>query len=286
MPTGPPSARSSERVTIPVVVNGDIRSLRRCRTGAYESGADGVMVGAEHRPAVVSGAGSSVILQPAAARRAPSLADQFAMIDALYDEMLAHYGARDRPPPRPQASGLGARCRRRDRRCARLGCLKHHRARSHRRTTASNARAFGERLRCFRMSSGRMSRAQPLQRHREFAGRRGAQCLAASRHHGVGRRQNRRCQCGRRAILRSIDPDAAPLHVARPGAVRLACCSRWSSRSARNGSAVNEYKVDLATPRNPGERLVDLHVVRCRNFPTTSLSCCKSAPLPTRWIGS
>jgi two-component system nitrogen regulation sensor histidine kinase GlnL len=26
------------------------------------------------------------------------------------------------------------------------------------------------------------------------------------------------------------------------------------------GSAVNEYKVDLGTPRNPGERLVDLHV--------------------------
>ncbi len=26
------------------------------------------------------------------------------------------------------------------------------------------------------------------------------------------------------------------------------------------GAAVNEYKVDLATPRNPGERLVDLHV--------------------------
>jgi two-component system nitrogen regulation sensor histidine kinase GlnL len=28
----------------------------------------------------------------------------------------------------------------------------------------------------------------------------------------------------------------------------------------RRGAAVNEYKVDLATPRNPGDRLVDLHV--------------------------
>jgi two-component system nitrogen regulation sensor histidine kinase GlnL len=28
----------------------------------------------------------------------------------------------------------------------------------------------------------------------------------------------------------------------------------------RTGIAVNEYKVDLGTPRNPGERLVDLHV--------------------------
>jgi two-component system nitrogen regulation sensor histidine kinase GlnL len=28
----------------------------------------------------------------------------------------------------------------------------------------------------------------------------------------------------------------------------------------RSGAAVNEYKVDLGTPRNPGDRLVDLHV--------------------------
>ncbi|HWM82781.1 MAG TPA: nitrogen regulation protein NR(II) [Pseudolabrys sp.] len=28
----------------------------------------------------------------------------------------------------------------------------------------------------------------------------------------------------------------------------------------RHGAPVNEYKVDLSTPRNPGERLVDLHV--------------------------
>jgi two-component system, NtrC family, nitrogen regulation sensor histidine kinase GlnL len=28
----------------------------------------------------------------------------------------------------------------------------------------------------------------------------------------------------------------------------------------RGGAAVNEYKVDVGTPRNPGERLVDLHV--------------------------
>jgi two-component system, NtrC family, nitrogen regulation sensor histidine kinase GlnL len=28
----------------------------------------------------------------------------------------------------------------------------------------------------------------------------------------------------------------------------------------RTGAAVNEYKVDLGTPRNPGDRLVDLHV--------------------------
>src|SRR6195256_3597066 len=33
------------------------------------------------------------------------------------------------------------------------------------------------------------------------------------------------------------------------------------------GAAVNEYKVDLGTPRNPGERLVDLHVAPMPNRP-------------------
>ncbi len=35
----------------------------------------------------------------------------------------------------------------------------------------------------------------------------------------------------------------------------------------QRGAAVNEYKVDLATPRNPGERLVDLHVAPLAEFP-------------------
>jgi two-component system nitrogen regulation sensor histidine kinase GlnL len=35
----------------------------------------------------------------------------------------------------------------------------------------------------------------------------------------------------------------------------------------RSGAAVNEYKVDLGTPRNPGERLVDLHVAPLPEYP-------------------
>src|SRR5450755_3375374 len=35
----------------------------------------------------------------------------------------------------------------------------------------------------------------------------------------------------------------------------------------RTGAPVNEYKVDLATPRNPGERLVDLHVAALPEYP-------------------
>ena len=33
---------------------------------------------------------------------------------------------------------------------------------------------------------------------------------------------------------------------------------------------VNEYKVDLGTPRNPGERLVDLHVAPLPDRPAIS----------------
>ena len=35
----------------------------------------------------------------------------------------------------------------------------------------------------------------------------------------------------------------------------------------KRGAAVNEYKVDLATPRNPGERIVDLHVAPLAEYP-------------------
>jgi len=51
----------------------------------------------------------------------------------------------------------------------------------------------------------------------------------------------------RRQALRDLVPFGSPL---------LALVEQVRSR----GAAVNEYKVDLGTPRNPGERLVDLHV--------------------------
>jgi len=51
----------------------------------------------------------------------------------------------------------------------------------------------------------------------------------------------------RRHMLRDLVPFGSPL---------LTLIEQVRQR----GSAVNEYKVDLATPRNPGERLVDLHV--------------------------
>jgi two-component system nitrogen regulation sensor histidine kinase GlnL len=50
-----------------------------------------------------------------------------------------------------------------------------------------------------------------------------------------------------RLQLRDLVPFGSPL---------LALVEQVRSR----GAAVNEYKVDLSTPRNPGDRLVDLHV--------------------------
>jgi two-component system, NtrC family, nitrogen regulation sensor histidine kinase GlnL len=51
----------------------------------------------------------------------------------------------------------------------------------------------------------------------------------------------------RRQMLRDLVPFGSPL-LALIDQVRV------------RGAAVNEYKVDLSTPRNPGDRLVDLHV--------------------------
>jgi len=51
----------------------------------------------------------------------------------------------------------------------------------------------------------------------------------------------------RRNLLRDLVPFGSPV---------LALIEQVRTR----GAAVNEYKVDLATPRNPGERLVDLYV--------------------------
>ncbi len=51
----------------------------------------------------------------------------------------------------------------------------------------------------------------------------------------------------RRHVLRELVPFGSPLLV-------------LVDQVRKTGAAVNEYKVDLGTPRNPGDRLVDLHV--------------------------
>jgi two-component system, NtrC family, nitrogen regulation sensor histidine kinase GlnL len=58
----------------------------------------------------------------------------------------------------------------------------------------------------------------------------------------------------RRHALRDLVPFGSPL---------LALIEQVRSRNA----AVNEYRVDLSTPRNPGERIVDLHVAPVNERP-------------------
>lgn len=57
----------------------------------------------------------------------------------------------------------------------------------------------------------------------------------------------------RRYLLRDLVPFGSPLLT-------------LIEQVRRSGAAVNEYKVDLATPRNPGERLVDLYVAPLPEF--------------------
>src|SRR5580692_11947700 len=58
----------------------------------------------------------------------------------------------------------------------------------------------------------------------------------------------------RRHLLRDLVPFGSPLIT-------------LIEQVRHRGAAVNEYKVDLGTPRNPGERLVDLHVAPLTEYP-------------------
>jgi nifR3 family TIM-barrel protein len=79
-------------VSIPLVVNGDIRSFDHATRALAASGADAVMIGraAQGRPWFPGQVAR--YLATGKRERTPPLAEQFTLIDALYDEMLAHHG--------------------------------------------------------------------------------------------------------------------------------------------------------------------------------------------------
>jgi tRNA-dihydrouridine synthase B len=83
-----------DAIHIPLVVNGDITSFEKAVTALDMSGADAIMIGrgAQGQPWLPGQIGRR--LNSGIVEAAPSLAQQFGYIRALYDEVCSHYGLR------------------------------------------------------------------------------------------------------------------------------------------------------------------------------------------------
>ena len=79
-------------VSVPVVVNGDIRSYGDATRALAASGADALMIGRAAQGQPWFPGQVAHYLATGERARTPPLAEQYVLIDALYDEMLAHHG--------------------------------------------------------------------------------------------------------------------------------------------------------------------------------------------------
>jgi nifR3 family TIM-barrel protein len=83
-----------QAVTVPVVVNGDVSSFEGAVQALEASGADAVMVGRGAQGKPWFPGQLATFLATGKRSAAPTLDEQCAMTTALYDEMIAHHGAR------------------------------------------------------------------------------------------------------------------------------------------------------------------------------------------------
>ncbi len=249
-----------DATSLPLVVNGDITSFTRAVDALKQSGADAVMIGrgAQGQPWLPGQIGRR--LQSGIAELAPKLGVQLSYISRLYDELLTHYGLR-----------VGLRHARKhlgwaldvaaQTSAVPIDALKHWRgviltAEEPAVVQQSLQAAFDDFAWRVRRMSGLAAESRPQRPPDSDAilnalpnpvmliapdGKIVDANIAAEAFFETS------IQLLQRQSLKELVPFGSPL---------LALIDQVRQRN----SPVNEYKVDLGTPRMGGDRQVDLHV--------------------------